>query len=147
MTTATIGMVFSDSQRAAMLARAEAVVGTQWRAGGRTISEGMDCLGVLMDIYAAAGIALPEVGGETRAGILSALFETVDGIPAFGDVARWTNRNGGAHVAVVLCKPGGTRFFVQACGNRCVHCRPIRDALRECGHPQVAYLRYTGGAA
>lgn len=138
-------MNFSAAQQAAMLARAEAVVGTPWRAGGRSTSEGMDCLGVLIDIYAAAGIALPDVGlEETRAGELSRFFRRIEGLPAFGDVARWTNRmSGGTHVAVVLCKPGGTRSFVQASQAHGVHARTVRDALREAAHPEIAYYRYT----
>ena len=140
-------MVFSATQRAAMLARAEEILGTPWRAGGRSVSQGMDCLGVLMDLYSVAGIALPEVGGESRCGVLESMFAPVDGLSAFGDVARWTNRLGGAHVAVVMCKPGGGKFLVQGCSTRGAHALPIRHALKEAGMPDVTYYRYTGGAA
>lgn len=140
-------MVFSERQRAAMLARAEEILGTPWRAGGRSVPEGMDCLGVLMDLYKSGGVALPEVGGETRCGILERLFEPVDGLSAFGDVARWKNREGGMHVAVVLCKNGSGKFLAQGCSVRGVHALPIRDALRESGHPEVTYYRYKGGDA
>lgn len=90
-----------DGWRKAVIEAAKGAVGTPYVWGGNSLSNGVDCSGLIQQAFAQAGIELPRVSYQqatqgTRVGIA--------GLVA-GDLVAWDNssRNNGAdHIAIYL---------------------------------------------
>ncbi len=101
---------FTTEQKCAMIRRAEALIGTDWKAFSRDPKEGLDCYGLVMQIYDAAGIKLPDPLKDTMA--IVEYFEEYSHWQ-FGDVYHVIGRDGIDHVGIVLTKNAANPFLVE----------------------------------
>jgi len=133
-----------------MRTRAADLVGTPWRLLGRDPGAGLDCIGVLLEIYRAGGIDLPDldplgIHDEPHASPLWEWFDPAPvsrhGMPA--DVALWPVDDDGsrwsAHVAVVF----GNQLVTsnEARGVHAVDLRRHLTAIAKVGRPKPRWFR------
>lgn len=128
------------------------LIGVPFRDGGRNISTGLDCWGLVMEVYARLGIKVPdygktipsaysslEIGKKAKDAGATGEWEKVD-CPAFGDlVAMHTDMSvpGIVNHFGVYINDGR---FLHTVKNRNVHI--AKTSAIEWGHRIVGYYRW-----
>lgn len=113
--------------RRTVLDAAFSALGIQYRWGGNSLRDGVDCSGLLQQAFAQVGIQLPRVSADqARFG------EAIDiGDLKPGDLVWWDNstRNMGAdHIAIYIGQKNGKHYVVEAPGRgRQVRVAPMRE--------------------
>ena len=110
-----------------VLGTAESALGTTYKFGGNSLSNGVDCSGLVQQAYKSIGITLPRVSAD-QAKIGWELQGLAQARP--GDLLSWDNsgRNVGAdHIAIYL---GDGKMLAASSGNGKVVVQPVYGSPR-----------------
>jgi len=81
----------------------EDLIGIRYVKDGRTPEEGMDCLGVVIEVFKRAGLALPDPRSTGRIDDFTDIFEEVSEPNNLFDII---NLRGGLNHILVVVRPG-----------------------------------------